>query len=89
MSPSVSEKRRSGKRTQKSAHSNSTRVRIDITDDVVILTLAGASLGGRRSRGRAHVAAQDRADVARRREQRVPLPEWIDGICSASGSRRT
>src|SRR5687768_5109111 len=44
MSPSVSEKRRSGNRPQKSAHSSSVRVRIDITEELVIFTLAGASL---------------------------------------------
>src|SRR5262245_39055038 len=43
MSPSVSENFRSGKRAQNSAHNKSMRVKIDIVDDDVIFTLAGAS----------------------------------------------
>src|SRR5687768_224771 len=86
MSPSVSENRRSGNRGQNSAHSRSTKVKIDIVEDDVIFTLAGASAA----------AGADRDDEPTWQHRTVPTseqaanngshsPEWIDGICNASG----
>jgi len=43
MSPSVNEKRRSGKRLKASHHIKSTRVRMDDTGERVKTTLVGAS----------------------------------------------
>src|SRR5437762_10222586 len=86
MSPSVSEKRRPGNRSQNSAQSRSTRVKIDIVEERFILTLGGASLA----------AGAERDDDPTWQHSTVPTsqhaansgsqaPEWIDGICSASG----
>src|SRR5262245_44854399 len=81
MSPSVSEKRNVGKRSQNSAHNNSTSVEIDIVDDSVMRTLAGASSD----------AAAVRDDDPTWQHRTVPssqharnsgshAPEWIDGM---------
>src|ERR1700689_225688 len=86
MSPSVSENLRSGNRPQNSAQMRSTRVKMDIADDVVILTLAGASVA----------AGMLRDDEPTWQHSTVPtsgagaksgsqFPEWIDGMLSASG----
>src|SRR5215471_1932234 len=44
MSPSVSEKRRSGKSPQNCAHTSSSSVYADISDELVIAMLGGASV---------------------------------------------
>src|SRR4051812_30397153 len=86
MSPSVSENRSWGNRSQNVAHRRSMRVKIDIVDDDVIFTLAGASAA----------AGADRDDDPTWQHSTVPTsqhavnsgsqwPEWIEGMLSASG----
>ena len=86
MSPSVSENLRSGKRSQNSAHTNSTSVEMVRADERVIGTLAGASAE----------APTDRDDDPKWQHSTVPRslhaansgshsPEWIDGMPSIAG----
>ena len=86
MSPSVREKRRSGKRHQKSAHIRSPRENIDMTEERLMATDGGAS-------GVVPAAFDDEPTW---RQSTVPSsraaansgsqwPEWIDGIWRAAG----
>src|SRR6185312_1020516 len=86
MSPSVSEKRRFGKRHQKSAHMRSPREYVDMTDDRLMPTDGGASA----------VVEADFEDDPTWQHSTVPSsehaakrgsqwPEWIEGMWSAAG----
>src|SRR4051794_29497606 len=86
MSPSVRENLRSGKRPHRSDHSSSPSVKIVITGESIMRTLGGASFD----------VCADRDDEPTWQHSTVPssehaansgsqYPEWIDGICSASG----
>src|ERR1700722_7737528 len=86
MSPSVSEKVRSGNRNQKSAHNRSPSKKMDMTEESPMPTEAGASVDVE--------AALDEDPTCRQRtvaesehaaKRGSQWPEWIDGIWSADG----